>query len=64
MNLSQATDFTHWVERAGCQNPTISFDASRDQQGDHQVFPRPYRDVPEAVESGGLAGGELDFPRR
>ena len=56
MNLSQATDFTHWVERAGCQNPTISFDASRDQQGDHQVFPWPYRDVPEAVESGGLAG--------
>ena len=28
----------------------------RIKQGDHQVFPRPYRDVPEAVESGGLAG--------
>jgi hypothetical protein len=63
-------DFRYWVERQGLfpnglPTSTISFGASvhrdpaRGSTANHSAVPAVYRDVPEAVESGGLAG-EMD----
>ena len=65
---SRAMDFKHWVEREGSLNrlPDVNNIVRRApptgaHQGDHQQttppFPRPYRDVREAVESDSPAGG-------
>jgi hypothetical protein len=62
VNLSQVTAVKYWVEREGFLNllPDINNFVRRlpckgTSKGITKPFPRPYRDVPEAVESGGLA---------
>ena len=70
MNLSQATDFKHWAEREGFLNrlPDINNFALRlpagTSKGITKPFPRVYRDVPEAVESSGLAGMDAGWTQR
>ena len=66
MNLLQATDFKHRAEREGFLNllPNINNfgprlraqGPARESQQTAPPFPRPCRDLAEAVESGGLAG--------